>query len=195
MNRVAAFLVLAALSTAAGCGTEPPVAAEPPPLASLLATLSPTASPPGRVVNAAVQAYISGVNRALRSGDTSAGVKASTTGCGCRAELAAIAKFFARGNRFVGTRVVVVALVPVNVRATTAETRLTYRIPASTVATANGARRRLPARPTTTVTARVTLLDGRWLVSALGPLLKVKPAAAASPSASPRHSPSPSPSG
>jgi hypothetical protein len=123
--------------------------------------------PPVAVIEAAVRAYIGGVNIALRGGGLSAAEKASTPTCTCRKELNNIAAVYARHEHFVGTHVVVTRIVPTTSEGMTAQAKLTFSVPASSIANAAGKRVKLRAQPTTTVTATLTLVGHNWLVSAL----------------------------
>ncbi|MFL6238131.1 MAG: hypothetical protein ACJ735_01370 [Actinomycetes bacterium] len=195
MKRFVAAGGLLAVFALSACGGSGPTAAEPPPLSSLLATIKtpPPQGPSSAVVQATVRTYLNGVNAALRTGKTTAAVKASTSTCNCRAELKQIAAVYAKHAHFVGTQVVIVRIASGTATPTSAQAKVTYRIPASAVVTANGKRGSVKAVPTRTVTATVVKQGNRWLVSSLSGLFGSAPHAktTAHPGATPSGTPKP----
>jgi hypothetical protein len=179
----------------AACGSIGPEAQEPPPLASLLATPSPTPKPPSpSVVTAAVQAFVDGVNQAFRNGDLTVATNASTPTCKCRDQLASIAAVYTKHEHFIGTHIVVLHIVPTKVTMSTAQARVTVRLPASAIGLPNGKKKPLKARPAHAITATLVQQNGKWLVSSFVGLPRPEVTATPSPGSSPARSSSPSPS-
>ena len=112
-----------------------------------------------------MRTYINGVNTAFRTGDTSAAKSASSPDCKCRDQLTEIARVYAQHAHFAGTHLATGRLVVTKREPTTAQVRLTVRVPASQVVLPNGKRRHLKAFPPRTVTATVVDEDGRWVVT------------------------------
>ncbi len=193
---VAPVIAVAVLPLAlAGCESTGPLAAEPPPLESLLARPTPAPTPPSvAVVETAVRTYIDGVNVAFRTGKTAAAERASTASCGCRRQLAAIAKIYANGEHFIGTHIIVIRIVAGKASPTTAAARLTFRVPPSRIANSAGKSRPLKAEPAHTITATVSKVANTWLVSALEGLPKASPSPQPNRGATRSSQPTPKPS-
>ena len=161
---VTATLVLTA------CGGDHKQASQPPPLAKLLATptTSPTPLPPTlAVIKAAVQAYVDGMNTVLKDGDPTAAYKATTSSCACRDQVKKIADLYDQHAKFVGAHLVVLRITPISATPTTAEARLSTRLPPSTYETARGKKHPVRAIPASRVIVKLVNDHGRWLVSAV----------------------------
>jgi hypothetical protein len=163
-------IALLPLVLAVGCASAPgPRAKEPPPLASLLAVHSPTPSPTPdtSAVQTAVKAYVTGVNVALRTGDTKQAQKLTTSACTCRKELKKIADVYASKGHFVGARIDVASLTAGTVTKTTAQATLTYNSPPSKVVNRKGKSKSIA--PAANQQWAVTLVksSGAWLVSSV----------------------------
>jgi hypothetical protein len=188
VKRVAAVLTLAALAAAlaalTACSGSSPIASEPPPLASLLATPSSTPTPPAAaVITGAVQAYIDGLNQGFLSGNVSAAIAASSPSCTCREQVDGIVSVYNKHEHFIGTHIVVLRIVPVKLSVGSGEARATLRMPASDIALANGKRQHIKARPPAMVQVTVVLENGHWVVGAVKEL--PHPSKSASPLPSP----------
>lgn len=166
-----AALLLVAVAAVGGCASNGPVAQQPPPLASLLQTQTPTPTPSASgvgAIDAAVRSYVAGLNKALRTGNTSAAVAVTTPGCDCRKQLKAIAGVYAKHDRLIGIQLVAVTVTSVAEHGASGTARLTYRVPAGQVEHSDGRRTAVKAEPMRTVLVQLVLVSGRWLLSAVG---------------------------
>jgi hypothetical protein len=158
------------VTVVAGCGGGGPQAQQPPPLSSLLpkTSHSPAVAPPSpAVIKSAVEAFVDGLNEALRTGDISAAEKASTSKCNCRAELSKITDLYSKHGKFVGLRFVIVRIVPIALAPETSQARVVVRAPQSAVANAKGKQRQVKAKPARPVIFTLTDQGGRWVVSGI----------------------------
>jgi hypothetical protein len=175
--------VLLATPLFVACSSSSPQAAEPPPLSSLLATPSPTPTPvAGSVVTAAVQAYVNGLNKAFRTGNIDDAEAASSADCKCRDQLHAIANVYAHHARFVDTHMLVVRIALTERKPTTAQARVTVRLPASSIVLPNGKHKPVKGVPAHPVTVTLVEKSGHWVVSSFEGLPRPEVTASATPS-------------
>jgi hypothetical protein len=165
--------LLAALtaSVISACSGSNPQAGQPPPLSSLLpkpVRSSVTPPPSGAVIKTAVEAFIDGLNEAFRTGDISAAENASTSTCNCRDQLTKIAETYRKHFVFVGTRLVVLRILPTTLGSTQSQARVVARIPQSAIENAKGKKRILKAHKAEPVLFTLKNDGGRWLVSSIG---------------------------
>jgi hypothetical protein len=133
-------------------------------------------------VTVAVQAFVAGLNAAFRTGDASAATAASTPECKCRDQLAAIGRAYAHHAHFDGTHLVIGRIVLTHRDASTAQARVSVRVPASALVLSNGKRKPLKAFPPRIVTATVVERGGRWVVSSFTGAPQPEATASATPS-------------
>ena len=154
----------------AGCGGSGPQAQQPPPLKSLLAkpSRSPVVPPPSAaVIKSAVEAFVDGLNQALRTGDISAAQQASTSTCNCRSELTKIADVYDKHAKFVGTNFVVIRIVATSLAPGTSKARVVVRVAPGAIENAKGKKHAVKGHPAQSVIFTLTDEGGRWLVSSV----------------------------
>jgi hypothetical protein len=164
--------VLLPIALAVGCSSAPgPQAKEPPPLASLLASLQPQPRPtPTSDTSAqqsAVRAYVDAVNIALRTGDTKQAKALTTSACTCRKDLKAIADVYQAKGRFVGARIDVAGVSVGTTTAAKAQLTLTYNSPPSRVVNRKGKSRAIAAKAHARWSLSLIKSSGKWLVASV----------------------------